>query len=108
MSFKLFPPPCGRAVWWLVIQLSPDWASLPGGAPKHPSRTFQVSGFTGHFRTLLCEARGTPFPGPESALWAYLTACCMNRSGSTAENVVSTVPVGTPSSRRISLWLEGK
>lgn len=44
----------------------------------------------------------------QAMLKTHLTACCMNRSGSTAENVVSAVPAGTPSSRRISLWLEGK
>lgn len=47
-------------------------------------------------------------PMGERGAWAHLTACCMNRSGSTAEKVVSTVPEGTPSSRRMSLWFEGK
>lgn len=41
-------------------------------------------------------------------LLTHLTACCMKRSGSTAEKVVRTVPVGTPSSSLISLWFVGK
>lgn len=41
-------------------------------------------------------------------LVSHLTACCMKRSGSTAENVVRTVPVGTPSSSLINLWFVGK
>lgn len=45
---------------------------------------------------------------PPGCLVSHLTACCMKRSGSTAENVVSTVPVGTPSSSLISLWFVGK
>lgn len=55
-----------------------------------------------------CSWYPPPVPSSLGCLVSHLTACCMKRSGSTAENVVRTVPVGTPSSSLINLWFVGK